>query len=434
MSKKYHLHCVLLVTRGEIIEGSQELEKLGYEVESYPTTQDISCLQDSVDNELAPIFPWKHDLDTPYARSLRSSFVRMILDPRFSDDDLIIFGESDAAPVTAAKELRASLEQHMSQFPETELFRLFLHKQTTCPSESIPSESFGFIPLPSGTRSKLNTSVWGTHALVIPSASRRKLADIFSHYRLPTDNALEAASYRKELNMRIATHNHFYQKPRTRMYDKSVSYACRQRRIALCLAISSMDQIDDMLRQIECLMQQPYQAFHLFVSVNGVTNRQFREEVLPRLTTWQGNSQLTVRHFQEAPPAMALANTVRDLDISAYDLFVRMEPAITCKTGILTAINDFHTGIPQFYSGFLKESDTFQAPFYSLQPRAMGAFMDFTRNPEAIPGLIPAIPSERQYQYLHDVPVLLDAIIAHLGKKAIPPSLGKLLIDKPKVM
>ena len=61
MNKNTKLHCVFLITRGEIVEGSQELNRLGYDVETYPTTQDISCLRDTVDTELSSIFPWKYD-------------------------------------------------------------------------------------------------------------------------------------------------------------------------------------------------------------------------------------------------------------------------------------------------------------------------------------------------------------------------------------
>ncbi len=426
MNKKTKLHCVFLITRGEIVEGSQELNRLGYDVETYPTTQDISCLRDTVDTELSSIFPWKYDLDTPYARSLRSSFVRMILDPRFADDDFIIFGESDATPVTEAEKLYNSLAWHMSCYPETDIFRLFHDKQVTCPAEPSKPEAYQFIPLPPGTRSKLNTSVWGTHALVIPSAKRRKIADIFLNYRLPTDNALEAACYRKELIMRIAGHNHFYQKPRTFLYDKTVSYACRERKIALCLAITRKEQIENLYRQIESFMHQSYRSFHIFVAVSGITEEYFHRYVIPHVFHGINEELLTLRLFPDSNQATAFANTVRNMDISGYELFVRLNPSENYHIDILSFINAFHTGMPQFYSSYFEQRPSHQSITFTLQPRAMGAFMDFERNPESIPGLIPAIPPEQQNQYKNTPELLLDNITSRLGRRNMTSYLEKL--------
>ena len=71
--------------------------------------------------------------------------------------------------------------------------------------------------------------------------------------------ALEAANGNGELCIMVATHNCFYQKPRTCLFDKSTLYSCRDRKMALCLA--SYKRFEDLQRQIYCMMHQSYQEF-----------------------------------------------------------------------------------------------------------------------------------------------------------------------------
>ena len=41
------MKCVLIVSSGEKAEGASELHRLGYELELYPSTWDLSALRDT---------------------------------------------------------------------------------------------------------------------------------------------------------------------------------------------------------------------------------------------------------------------------------------------------------------------------------------------------------------------------------------------------
>lgn len=98
------MKCVLLQASGEILEGSAELKELGYQAASYPVSQRVEELQDTRCDEFTDFLGVHAEAcDKPHVRSLRISFASMIMDPQFNEDDLIIFGESDAAPVIPAE-------------------------------------------------------------------------------------------------------------------------------------------------------------------------------------------------------------------------------------------------------------------------------------------------------------------------------------------
>lgn len=225
------LRCVFLLTSGEALVAGRELECQGYAVEGYPCTQDISSLRDCVPvKELDFFMPRWRDLNTPYVRSLRSSYARMLMDPRWEGDDFIIFGESDAAPVTEAAVLRKALEREMAAHPETDVFRLHHHVALAAGEKPGRPEQFLFSPYQTASRTKASLYVWGMHALVIPAASRAKVAKVFLDNMLPIDNAMEMAASRGELKVRVADYNHFYQQHRLYPDVRTVSRAWRKER------------------------------------------------------------------------------------------------------------------------------------------------------------------------------------------------------------
>lgn len=225
------LRCVFLLTSGEALVAGRELECQGYAVEGYPCTQDVSTLRDCVPvKELDFFMPRWRDLNTPYVRSLRSSYARMLMDPRWEGDDFIIFGESDATPVTEAAVLRKALEREMEEHPETDVFRLHHHVTLAAGEKPGRPEQFLFSPYQTASRTKASLYVWGMHALVIPAASRAKVAKVFLDNMLPIDNALEMAASRGELKVRVADHNHFYQQHRLYPDVRTVSCAWRKER------------------------------------------------------------------------------------------------------------------------------------------------------------------------------------------------------------
>lgn len=182
---------------------------------AYPSTQDTSSLTDVDEQESTkylgknPAFVEKH-----HVRSLRASFIRLLRDHCFDDDDMVIFGESDACPQVGESRLKSALMRELSEHPETDVFRLFHHSALqggSCPGDDdeLVFEEFKTAPHDPGT-----PYVWGTHAMVIPARSRERVARVFADYRLPTDIALGASVNSGKLRIRTARHNLFYQKMR----------------------------------------------------------------------------------------------------------------------------------------------------------------------------------------------------------------------------
>ena len=159
------MKCVLLQAPGETLEGLAELNKLGYSVQSYPVSQEVHLLRDTRYEDFASFMGKVPDyLDKPYARSLRVSFAKMLLDPAFADDDFIIFGESDATPIVKADVLRPVIERELKENPETDVFRLFLELSGQPSAEPSEPQHLSFEPLYTTQHTRYSCYVWGTHA------------------------------------------------------------------------------------------------------------------------------------------------------------------------------------------------------------------------------------------------------------------------------
>ena len=89
LSMNIPIHCLLLQTPGELLEGEKDFLRLGYAVEAFPSMQDASGLDDAEPEEL-PLHAyapgWRHG-DLPVVRSRRASLVRMLADPRWQKED-----------------------------------------------------------------------------------------------------------------------------------------------------------------------------------------------------------------------------------------------------------------------------------------------------------------------------------------------------------
>jgi len=332
------------------------MKKLGFDCQAYPVSQQVQLLRDTHFEEftdfLGNIPGW---CDKPVARSLRISFVKMLLDPAFAEDDFIIFGESDATPIVRADELRSVLEREMNEHPETDVFRLFF-EASSAPSlpPSQPSH-LSFEAYATGVRTRNEPYVWGTHAMVIPARSRSKVAELFRNWRIPTDTALEVAQSRNLLNIRVARHNLFYQKPRTTHADVTRLFSWRKRRMALCLA--SYRRPEDLQRQIYTMMNQSYDKdfFHLFVAVKGVSEFYVNTFIIPQFRNFIDDGRLTIRCFPNSNQLTNLLDCTRDLDVSAYDLFLKIDDDDFYCRDYLSTINEFHSLIPQHYSSFFSD-------------------------------------------------------------------------------
>lgn len=392
------MKCVFLTAPGECLEGAAELKELGYAVQSYPTSQEVEKLDDSRYDEFTRFLGYHPESrDRPYVRSLRISFASMLRDPAFADDDFIIFGESDSTPIVPADQLRPVLEEMMQKHPEIDIFRPF-YSISWAPSNP-PTAKINFVPFATSNHALNDPHVWGTHALVIPVAKREKVARIFSTYRLPIDTALEAASSLGELKMLVANHNCFYQKPRTCFVDKSTMYSSRNRKMALCL--SSYKRFEDLQRQIYSIMHQSYRDFHLFVAVKGISTFIFQSILVPQFQEFMDAGRLTLRCFPNKNQLSNLLDTIRGLDISEYELFLKIDDDDFYGRDYLKTINDFHAEIPQHHCSYFSDSgwmhykyggiSSLQLEYYhvfgatmALTPPVMQRLMEC----EANPGLI----------------------------------------------
>lgn len=346
------MKCILLLSPGEILEGEQELKVLGYEPESYPSTQLTDQLTDTVDEELAPFFIRTiESYDSPYVRSLRSSFSRMITDPRFLGDDFIIFGESDCTPVSPADEIKKSVEKAIREYPDADVFRLFHDSVSFSPPPPAKDEDiFSFEPLDTRERTRGTNYVWGMHALVIPAKSREKVAKIFTTYRLPIDNALEVAQNRGELKIMVTKDIHFYQKKRTCFFDKTQRYSHRNRKIAVCL--SSQGNQEELLRLLHSMVEQSYADFHVFAAVKGMPEHQFRAMRELSFRKYKESGKLTLRLFPEKEGISDFLDSARNLNLAGYELFVKISENTFYPPDYLQNVNQFHCEIPQHHSSF----------------------------------------------------------------------------------
>lgn len=154
-----------------------------------------------------------------------------------------------------------------------------------------------------------------THAMVIHSRSREKVADVFSRYRLPTDVALSLANGRDELQVSVCSHNLFCQK----------NSVCKPRQCRIACLLPSYKRFKDLQRQIWCLMDQDTADFHLFVAVKGMAEADFQRLLLPQFSHFVEEGRLTLRLFPNRNQLSNLPDCVRRLDVSGFDLFAKLD-------------------------------------------------------------------------------------------------------------
>lgn len=337
------MKCVLIISPGETAQGASELHRMGYELELYPSTRDLSALRDTREEENASYLGRSPaSAERSHVRSLRASFIRLLEDRRYAGSDLVIFGESDAVPMVASPRLETALREEMKAHPETDVFRLFHHAVWSPQGAPAESEEILFEDFHTGKADANTPYVWGTHALVIPAARRSRVARVFADYRLPTDIALEAASSHGDLNIRVACRNLFYQHARTERRPD-----CK---IAACL--SSYKRLTDLQRQVWCMMDQNYPNLHVFAAVKGIPEGTYRRTVLPLFEHFIQEGRLTMRLFPNKNQLSNFLDTVRDIDVNGYDLFAKIDDDDLYGRDYLQSVNNFHLHLPPEFSSF----------------------------------------------------------------------------------
>ncbi len=344
------MHCIYLISTGEIIQDARFIFEMGYSIDLYPSTQDTSQLLDTRYDESATyIGRPPESCERAHVRSLRASFMRMITDTRFeSHDDSLIFCESDALPCIPARDVAPLIEQLLDTHPEADVIRLYHTAQIRdeVSQRTLPADVH-FFPLVADAQRDANTpAVWGTRALIIPKRSRAKVARLFAEYRLPIDITLEAAQGKGELSILTCSSNLFVQRRRTQ----------RPSPYNIALLLSSYKRYTDLQRQIWCIMDQdtPH-PYHLFVAAKGIPESLFHSHLYPQFAHFIEQGRLTLRHYPNKNQLSNLLDTIRDLDITPYDLFAKLDDDDLYSRRYLSSLQSYHQHLPRdlgsYYSG-----------------------------------------------------------------------------------
>lgn len=311
------MKCVLLITEGENVEGASELHRRGFDIEPRPATQ-----YDSTED------------------SLRLNFVQMLRDGRYQKNDLIIFGGSDVCPLVNSITLELVLKHEFQEHSETDIFCLSPLLSSVCGSSFVGKEEVFFEDVKGETHDFGYGYVQRSFAFVVPAGKRAKVADVLAMSTLSIGMNLKSAHAEGELNMRIACRNLFHPLPRTPL--------SKNRRIAVVLP--SYKRLPDLQRQIWCMMDQSYTNMHLFVAVKGIPEGVWRKAVLPLFEHFIKEGRLTMRLFSNKNQLSNILDAVRDVDVSSYDLFVKIDDDDFYGRDYCQAINDFHRMLPRYFS------------------------------------------------------------------------------------
>lgn len=92
--------------------------------------------------------------------------------------------------------------------------------------------------------------------------------------------------------------------------------------MAACIA--SYKRVEDLLRQILCMMNQSYPHLHVFAAVKGVSAETARRILLPHVQPFIDAGRVTLRLCPNRNQLTNFMDTVRGLDISSYDLLPRL--------------------------------------------------------------------------------------------------------------
>lgn len=416
---------IYLISPGEVLEEAHYIKDMGYEIDLYPTTQDTSELTDSRYAESAAyIGRAPETTERAHVRSLRASFIRMLRDNRYSNNDTLIFSESDSIPCIKAEALQPIVDELLDKHPEADVIRLFDY---ACFSNSIPEQkvedSPAFYPMVKSPQCDANSAkVWGTHALIIPCRSREKVANIFADYRLPTDIALEAAHGKGEICVMSCSANLFVQKRRV---EQSQPYK-------IAVILSSYKRFNELQRQIWCMMDQDYpHLYHLFVAVKGMSENTFRKHLYPQFEHFIKEGKLTLRYFPNKNQLSNILDTVREIDVSAYDLFVKIDDDDIYKHNYLSTINSYHEHLPRgmgsYHSGygsylrnvggfphFVRDVYHSYGPTLVFPPEVLKSLFQYENNPSPFSNIVlnaPWHPELREYGFAEDA--VIDRINDH---------------------
>lgn len=94
-------------------------------------------------------------------------------------------------------------------------------------------------------------------------------------------------------------------------------------KVAVC--ITSYGRIYELMRQIYAMMDQSYKNLHVFVAAKGYTEVVFKEVIVPPFQHFIDEWRLTLRLFPNSNMLTNFVDTIRDINIDSYDLFLKID-------------------------------------------------------------------------------------------------------------
>lgn len=378
------LKCVFIINQGEVAEGAMRALQLGYEVELFPVEHNLVCLTDLYyDESFEYIGRSPESTERSHVRSLRASYIKALRCKRYAGQDNIIFCESDAVPLLPATELYKLIEEVRAQHSDIDIYRMFYASVWEKMPISIPKLPKGsrFDPMEKfPERDPCTRQYWGTHALLIPTKSREKMARIFSDYRMPTDVAVVFAQSRDMAKVYITSHNFFVQLHRAKL----------PKDWKIVGMLHSNSELRELQRQIWCMMDQNYSDFHLNVAASGISEEEYKIFLEQQFSHFIASGRLTLHYCQETTPLSNLLDTIRGTNINSADLYVSLSDREFYSHDLMLKINNFHRMLDKgigSYTAAPSGAINYLTPLYVLPQRAISMLFDYEKDPTTIPEL-----------------------------------------------
>lgn len=121
------------------------------------------------------------------------------------------------------------------------------------------------------------------------------------------------------------------------------------KKMAVCFA--SYKRFPDAIRQIYSCIHQTYQNFDLFVAIKGLSEFSF-DHLKEQFQEFVDSGKLTLRYFSNKNQLSNFLDTIRDCDISHYDLFVKLDDDDFYHKDYLKQINECHKSYPDHYCSY----------------------------------------------------------------------------------
>lgn len=100
------------------------------------------------------------------------------------------------------------------------------------------------------------------------------------------------------------------------------------------------------------MMDQSYPNLHVFAAVKGIPEGTYRRTVLPLFEHFIHEGRLTMRLFPNKNQLSNFLDTIRDLNVSDYDLFAKIDDDDLYGRDYFKSVNKFHLHLPPEFSSF----------------------------------------------------------------------------------